>query len=78
MEWDTTTSALNDMVRDELVQHWINDANAEYRRHRAIAGRFAEVGNHEMALKELEIANEYKRRAADWQQRLEEGERDVE
>lgn len=61
---------LFDMLRSELVRGWIEDAMREYKKHRASAGRFAEVGNHEAAMKELAEANRYKRQAAYWEAEL--------
>lgn len=70
IEWDSTTSALNDLLREELTQSWINDAMACYRQHAASAERFAAAGNHEGEMAELREANRYLRQAAYWRGEL--------
>lgn len=75
MNWnDFQNTALSDMLRDELVLSFVRENEAEYMKHRAAAGRFAECGNHAAALREIETANEYRRRASEWRDVLESGE----
>lgn len=71
IEWDTTTTALNDMLRDELAQSYIDEAKRCYTEHRANAARFAAAGNHADAMREINAANEYRRTMAYWQQAME-------
>lgn len=71
MDWDRLpNSAINDMLRDEMIKHWIDDANDCYKSHRRTAGILAEAGDHEAAMEELKQANVYRRRAAMWQAEL--------
>lgn len=72
MEWSNlATSALNDLLRDELVQSFIDDANAAIKYHRANAAQFAEMGNHESAMVEMAAINEQRRIIANWREALE-------
>lgn len=70
IEWNDSTTALNDMLRDELVQSFVDDAKRCYDEHRANAARFAAAGNHASALTEINAANEYRRTMSFWQQQM--------
>jgi hypothetical protein len=70
IEWDNTNSALNDMLRTEIVNAWIADAEHCVKEHRASAAKFASAGNHAAAMSEINAANEYRRRAAMWRAEL--------